>query len=141
MLRPNVNYRVTAKNNQEGVYMWYYIVTDEEGVEGWASGRYLAVYGQDVPFSGSIMDNVWNEKDWGVKIQALDNLHFRPAPSDRTQPYVDLIPWGGIMTLYAKTASGRGDEWYAVEYNGIRGWVYAPNTKLLEGYIELIPKY
>jgi hypothetical protein len=141
ILRPDINYRVTAKNNQEGVYMWYYIVLDDGETEGWASGRYLAVYGQDVSFAGSVLDNVWNERDYGVKIKALDNLHFRPAPSDRTQPYVDLIPWGGIMTLYARTASGRGDEWYAVEYNGIYGWVYAPVTQVVEGLIELIPKY
>lgn len=141
VLRPNINYRVTAKNNQEGVYMWYYIVLDDDETEGWASGRYLAVYGQDVPFSGSVMDNVWNERDRGVRIQALDNLHFRPAPSDRTQAYADLIPWGGIMRVFARTASGRGDEWYAVQYNGINGWVYAPNTKVVEGLMEAISKF
>jgi len=140
VLRPEIPYRVTAKNNQEGVYMWYYIITDD-GLEGWASARYLAVYGQDVPFTGSIMDNVWNERDRGVRVQALDNLHFRPAPSDRTQPYVDLIPWGGIMRVFARTTSGRGDEWYAVQYNGINGWVYAPNTKVVEGLMEAISKF
>jgi len=141
VLRPNIPYRVTAKNNQEGVYMWYYIVLDDGETEGWASGRYLAVYGQDVPFSGSVMDNVWNERDRGVRVQALDNLHFRPAPSDRTQAYADLIPWGGIMRVFARTASGRGDEWYAVQYNGINGWVYAPNTKVVEGLMEAISKF
>ena len=140
VLRPNIPYRVTAKNNQEGVYMWYYIITDD-GKEGWASARYLAIYGQDVPFAGSVMDNVWNERDRGVRVQALDNLHFRPAPSDRTQAYVDLIPWGGIMRVFARTTSGRGDEWYAVQYNGINGWVYAPNTKVVEGLMEAISKF
>lgn len=140
VLRRDTNYRVTAKNNQEGVYMWYYIITDE-GLEGWASGRYLAVYGQDVPFSGSSLDNVWNERDRGVVVGAIDNIHFRPGPSDRTQPYADLIPWGGRMRVYARTTSGRGDEWYAVDYNGVKGWVYAPVTKVVEGLMEAIPKY
>jgi hypothetical protein len=140
VLRRDIPYRVTAKSNQEGVYMWYYIITDD-GKEGWASGRYLAVYGQDVPFAGSVMDNVWDEQDRGVRVQALDNLNFRPAPSDRTQPYVDLIPWGGIMRVFARTVSGRGDEWYAVQYNGINGWVYAPNTKVIEGLMEAIDKF
>ena len=140
ILRPNINYRVTAKNNQEGVYMWYYIITDD-GLEGWASGRYLAIYGQDVPFTGSVLDNVWDERDRGVKVKALDNLNFRPAPSDRTLPYPDLIPWGAIMTVYARTASGRGDEWYAVEYNGTRGWVYAPATQIVEGLMDAISKF
>ena len=62
VLYRDTNYRVVAKNNQEGVYMWYYIIRDD-GREGWASGRYLAVYGQDVPFSGSSLDNVWGERD------------------------------------------------------------------------------
>ena len=141
VLRPDIPYRVTAKNNQEGVYMWYYITLDDGETEGWASARYLAIYGQDVPFSGSIFDNVWNERDRGVRVQALDNLHFRPAPSDRTQPYVDLIPWAGIMRVFARTTSGRGDEWYAVQYNGINGWVYARNTKVVEGLMEAISKF
>lgn len=140
VLRPNVNYRVEAKNNQEGVYMWYYIITDD-GIEGWASGRYLAVYGQDVPFAGSGLDNVWNERNRGVIVEAIDNIHFRPGPSDRTQPYADLIPWAGRMTVYGRTTSGRGDEWYAVEYNGTRGWVYSGVVKVVEGLMEAIPKY
>lgn len=140
VLRRDIPYRVTAKNNQEGVYMWYYIITDE-GVEGWASGRYLAVYGQDVPFAGSVLDNVWNERDRGVVVEAIDNIHFRPGPSDRTQPYPDLIPWAGRMRVFARTTSGRGDEWYAVEYNGTRGWVYAGVVKVVEGLMEAIPKY
>ncbi|GEM_PF-1913440 len=142
VLRPDINYRVTAKNNEEGVYMWYYIIVDsEEDLAGWASGRYLQVFGQDVPIQGSVIDNVFNERDRGVRLRALDNLNFRPRPSDRMPPYPDLIPWGAEMTLYARTASGRGDEWYAVEYNGIFGWVYAPNTVLIEGLIDAIPKY
>lgn len=140
VLRPDTNYRVTAKSNAEGVYMWYYIITDD-GLEGWASGRYLAVYGDDVPFAGSVLDNVWNERDRGVIVEAYDNIHFRPGPSDRTQPYPDLIPWAGRMTVYARTTSGRGDEWYAVEYNGVRGWVYADVVKVVEGLMEAIPKY
>jgi len=140
VLRPEINYRVTAKNNEEGVYMWYYIITDD-GIDGWASGRYLAVYGQDVPFAGSVMDNVFTERDRGVRVQALDNLNFRPAPSDRTQPYPDLIPWGAQLTVYARTVSGRGDEWLAVGYNGVFGWVYAPNTTVVEGLMDAIPIY
>lgn len=140
VLRRDTVYRILAKNNQEGVYMWYQIELDD-GRIGWASGRYLAVYGQDVPFAGSQFDNVFSERDRGVRIQALDNLNFRPAPSDRTTAYPDLIPWGAQLTLYAKTTSGRGDEWYAVEYNGVFGWVYAPNTKLVEGLMDAVPKY
>ncbi len=140
VLRRDTVYRILAKNNQEGVYMWYQIQLDD-GRIGWASGRYLAVYGQDVPFAGSQFDNVFTERDRGVRVQALDNLNFRPAPSDRTTAYPDLIPWGAQLTLYAKTTSGRGDEWYAVEYNGVFGWVYAPNTKLVEGLMDAVPKY
>lgn len=141
VLRPDINYRITAKNNEEGVYMWYYVVTDEPGLEGWASGRYLAVYGQDVPVMGSVFDNVFTERFRGVVLTANDNLNFRPRPSDRMPPYPDLIPWGARLNLYARTASSRGDEWYAVEYNGVYGWVYADNTKIAEGLIDAIPKY
>ena len=140
VLRPDINYRVTAKNAEEGVYMWYYIITDD-GIDGWASGRYLAIYGQDVPVAGSVMDNVFNERDRNVRVQALDNLNFRPRPSDRMPPYPDLIPWGAQLTVYARTVSGRGDEWYAVGYNGTFGWVYAPNTKIVQGLIDAIPIY
>lgn len=140
VLRRDTIYTVTAKNASEGVYMWYHIITDT-GLSGWASGRYLAVFGQDVPFQGSVLDNVWNERDRGVKVRALDNLNFRPGPSERTQPFANLIPWGAEMTLLARTVSGRGDEWYAVVYNGQQGWVYAPATTLVDGLMDAVPIY
>ena len=77
----------------------------------------------------------------GIRVKALDNLNFRPGPSDRMQAYPDLIPWGGIMTVYGRTVSGRGDEWYAVDYNGIKGWVYAPATQIVEGLTDALPIY
>lgn len=137
--RPNVEYPVLARNDDEGEYTWYLISIN--GLQGWASGRYLNVRGNlNVPTQGSIFDQLDDAPDLFVRGRALDNLNLRRRPSMRVAP-IAQIPWGAEMKILGKTMSGGVVFWLHVEWNGIRGWV-VPNWVSLvgDGTLAVVPK-
>ncbi|MCS6835759.1 MAG: choice-of-anchor D domain-containing protein [Anaerolineae bacterium] len=137
--RPNVEYPVLARNDDEGEYTWYLISIN--GIQGWASGRYLNVRGNlNIPTQGSIFDQLDNAPDLLVRGRALDNLNLRRRPSMRVAP-IAQIPWGAEMKILGKTMSGGVIFWLHVEWNGIRGWVVPNWVRLVgDGTLVVVPK-
>jgi len=137
--RPNVEYPVLARNDDEGEYTWYLISIN--GIQGWASGRYLNVRGNlNIPTQGSIFDQLDGTPDLLIRGRALDNLNLRRRPSPRVAP-IALIPWGAEMKILGKTMSGGVIFWLHVEWNGIRGWVVPNWVRVVgDGTLAVVPK-
>jgi uncharacterized protein YraI len=127
--RPNVDYGVYAQNKDEGVYTWYLI--EINGKRGWASGRHLSIKGDlNIPFSGSVFDEIDAPKDYLVRVVTLDNLNLRRRPSERAN-VLALVPWGTEVVAYGTTMSGGVFFWVQVRYGDQIGWVTAPFVKVV----------
>lgn len=140
VLRPGNVYRVTAKNNSEGLFTWYFLTTDS-GFSGWASGRYLELALDDVslPEIGTDFDTANSLPNRGIIAVPRANMNVRIRPSTRTGRITQLA-WGGEAQVLARTVQGGNDFWYLVRFGDVTGWIYAPFVGI-RGDINNVPVY
>lgn len=140
VLRPGNTYRAVAENNAEGLFTWYFVITDS-GYEGWASGRYLELADDtfSLPEIGTDFDGIKGLPDTGVVAVPRAVMNVRVHPSTRTGRITQL-PWGGEAQLIARTIQGGKDFWYLVRFDSITGWIYAPFVGV-RGDILNVPIY
>jgi uncharacterized protein YraI len=140
--RPNIAYPVLARNNSEGLFVWYRIQVGDN--VGWASGRYLQTSGniEAIPFTDSLFDRI----DAPSLPPALDVIgttraimNMRVRPSERVQ-IIDKIPWGDQVKVIGRTIQGGNNFWLHVEWNGRKGWIFAPFIGL-RGTVDALPTY
>lgn len=140
--RPNIAYPIIARNNSEGLFVWYRIQVGDN--TGWASGRYLQPAGNldEIPFTDSIFDRIDNPNlppalDVIGTTRAI--MNFRVRPSERVQ-ITDKIPWGAQVKVIGRTIQGGKNFWLQVQWNGKVGWIFAPYIGL-RGTIDAVPIY
>lgn len=138
VLRPGNVYTLSAQNNSEGLFTWYYLTT-ESGYSGWASGRYLELTNDDSILGevGTAFDTAVNLPDTGVIAVPRAIMNIRVRPTIRVDR-LGQMPWGGEAQLLARTVQGGNDFWYLVRYEGIVGWIYAPFVGV-RGNINNVP--
>ena len=107
VLRPGNTYSLSAKNNSEGLFTWYFLTT-ESGYSGWASGRYLELTNDDSILAevSTAFDTASEEPDRGVIAVPRANMNVRVRPSTRTARLTQ-IPWGGEAQVLARNRTGR----------------------------------
>lgn len=137
--KPDNTYPLLARNESEGLFTWYLIQYDED-TQGWASGRYLGVSGDEtlLPLTGSIFDQIDNAPFKGVIGTTRSVMNFRVRPSVRTA-LISQIPWGAQVEIIGRTRQGYKDFWYQVRYNNKIGWIFAPYVGITSGLIDAVP--
>lgn len=140
--RPNNAYEVLARNNSEGLFVWYRIRVGDN--TGWASGRYLQTAGNidAIPFTGSIFDEIDNpDLPPALNVTGVTRaiMNFRVRPSERTQ-IIDKIPWGAEVQVIGRTIQGGRNFWLQVRWNGRVGWIFAPYVGL-RGTVDALRTY
>jgi hypothetical protein len=151
--RPENQYPLLARNNQEGIFTWYQIQLDEDTV-GWSSGRYLTLTGDPevLPLVASTQFDVINQTpNFDVLAVTRSVMNLRRYPSERVQrvPEQTQIPWGATVEILARTIQGGQNFWFQVRYraedgNDYYGWIYAPYVEILDenrAPIDAIPIY
>jgi len=63
--------------------------------------------------------------------QARDVIQMKDGPSARAAKVIATVP--GSATFQVEAHNGNG-AWYLINYQDIRGWVWAPGVRLLDGY-------
>ncbi|MCU0495781.1 MAG: SH3 domain-containing protein [Anaerolineae bacterium] len=135
---PNTSYPISARNNDEGLFVWYRITAGDR--TGWVSGRYFQVTGniEAVPFNGTNFDNIDNAPDIGVRGVTRAIMNFRRRPSERSN-LIGKIPWGAEVTIVGRTLQGGRNFWLQVRYDNKIGWIYAPFIGISGGLIDAVP--
>lgn len=139
VLRPDNNYIVQAKSNDEGGgYTWFKVLAGER--VGWASGRYLTVETDlnTIPDAVTVFDNLDGAATTGVIGVPRAVMNFRRRPSIRAWR-IGQIPWGAPVEILNRTVQGGKNFWFHVRYDGQVGWIYAPYVGVRSGFIEVVP--
>jgi uncharacterized protein YgiM (DUF1202 family) len=69
-----------------------------------------------------------------VRGQLRTDGQLRDAASVRGQIVTD-IPQGTELVIEGRNTTGA---WYLVTFNGVQGWVYSPNVRLIEGSVRYL---
>lgn len=87
----DTSYPVLARNQDEGIYNWYYLQVGDRF--GWASGRYLQlnVPFEVLPLQGSIFDEIDGAPNRNAIAIPRAVMHLRVRPSTRT-PIIGQVP-------------------------------------------------
>lgn len=157
--RPEIAYRVIARNRDEGIYTWYLLevpigvtasastpvpgvptAVPSQVIQGWSSGRYLELTGDPntVPLQSTVFDQIDGAPDVGVVGVTRAAMNFRRRPSIRSAIVAPDLPWGAVVTVVGITLQGGDPFWLHVRYNGQIGWIYAPFVSL-QGNLESLP--
>ena len=139
VLRPDNNYTVLAKSNDEGGgFTWYKVVAGER--VGWASGRYLLVEADpnSIPNEGTVFDQLDNPNSTGVIGVTRAVMNFRRRPSVRAAR-IGQIFWGAEIEILNRTVQAGRDFWYQVRFDGKVGWIFAPYIGIRSGFILTVP--
>jgi uncharacterized protein YgiM (DUF1202 family) len=112
---------------------WY--LTNYDGTPGWVYAPYVEldddanVY--DIPFSDAAFDSdeIPFEFD-GARGLTLDYMNIRDLPSTINGDIIAKLPVNTEVPVFARNTTSA---WYLIEYQGTRGWVYAPYIELLDG--------
>ncbi len=130
-------YPVLARNQDEGIYNWYYLQVGDRF--GWASGRYLQlnVPFETLPLRGSIFDEIDGAPNRNAIAIPRAVMHLRARPSTRT-PIIGQVPWGQVVELIGRTVQAGENRWLQVRYNGMVGWIAAPWVTI-QGEIFSVP--
>ena len=140
VLRPDNNYTVLSKSDDEGSgFTWYRVVAGDQ--VGWTSGRYFVVDVADpnlLPVGTSVFQELDNPTSTGVIGVTRAVMNFRVRPSQRS-PRIGQIPWGAEVEIFNRTVQGGLNHWYQVSYNNQVGWIYAPFIGIRNGFINAVP--
>jgi len=112
-------YQGSRKKDSRGV-SW--LKVKYNGTTGWVSTRMasLSSSSSSKSYSGS-----------GRKVKATGSVHIRTSPS-RSGRIIGAISYGTRLKYRGKSSKdGRGVRWYAVYYNGRKGWVSSRYSKLV----------
>lgn len=113
-------YQGSRKKDSRGV-SWLKIKYN--GTTGWVSTRMASLSSSkssSKSYSGS-----------GRKVKATGSVHIRTSPS-RSGRIIGSISYGTRLRYRGKSSKdGRGVRWYAVYYNGRKGWVSSRYSRLL----------
>ncbi len=133
----DTSYPVLARNQDEGIYNWYYLQVGDRF--GWASGRYLQlnVPFESLPLRGSIFDEIDGAPNRNAIAIPRAVMHLRLRPSTRT-PIIGRVPWGQTVELIGRTVQAGENRWLQVRYEGMVGWISAPWVTI-QGEIFSVP--
>ncbi len=138
VLRPDNQYTVLAKNNDESIlFTWYKVVAGEQ--VGWTSGRYFIVDGNTelIPEEASEFQTIEGLPASGVTGVTRAVMNYRRRPSIRSERFTQL-PWGAQVDILARTIQGGENYWFYVRYGEQVGWIFAPYVGI-NGPIEAVP--
>jgi uncharacterized protein YgiM (DUF1202 family) len=131
-VRLGETYQVVGRNPEA---TWYLIQI--EGGQGWVWGYYMFVDGNE--FNANVTNPFNNAGDpantGNLVVASTSVLALRAAPNVSSEQ-IGRVAWGDLMPVIGRSERG---SWYQVVYKGTVGWVFAPNTREVEGNLNEVP--
>lgn len=129
------NYKVVGAL---GTMRWVLIELDN-GTTGWVSNDWVYLWSVEPDFVSKIpkvepdeataLTTAPDPQPVTVRGRTINVLQVRDAASARAKEIAGL-PQNAIIDIEAISRNGA---WYLMTWEGIRGWVYAPQVRLIEG--------
>ncbi len=120
---------------QNGANTWF-MVQLPDGTRGWIFRREIYLYGGDItklPFTSSPFQPQPALAD--VQGEAWIGLLVRSGPSTRADK-IGVIPQGEDFQVLKLS---RNRAWLYIDDQGLQGWVFGPNVKIVFGNLGLVP--
>lgn len=104
--------------------------------QGWAWGFYLFVDGNE--FNPPVVGQFALTEglpDVPLTVQATSGIRLRSQPNVQSAQ-IGRITWGASLPVIGRSERG---SWYQVVWKGTTGWVFAPNTRAINGNVNDVP--
>lgn len=140
---------IQARDCDCGFETWF-LVDLGGGAKGWIARRVMLAYNGDpasLPYSKELIDSPVVEQDPGgqgtpvapfeVQGVARNNAIVRSAPSQFTGEPIGVIDAGQTFRILKLSTS---QAWVLVDFNGLQGWTFVPNVRVVVGSFAILPR-